>query len=206
MQYLITDGENKTWGNVQWSENITHEQNNPNYLFSTYTDPILAHLLNPAYEGYNNPCIWTAEGEITNNFGLRYECRKITSIEKLDVKAPTNEQRISFAILCATHLVNNTAFKMWAKNYLLGNNKTKETADLVRQQLEKIEIVSTKEQDGYVGPAIACIMAITVDANMFAANAAHRTYYDSPENDRIDLVKIARIATSLKPEEIAEVL
>jgi hypothetical protein len=49
-------------------------------------------------------------------------------------------------------------------------------------------------------------MAITVDANMFAANAAHRTYYDSPENDRIDLVKIARIATSLKPEEIAEVL
>ena len=49
MYYLVTDSENQTFGNVVWSENVTHEEiNNPNKLFSIYDDPIIAHMMNPA--------------------------------------------------------------------------------------------------------------------------------------------------------------
>lgn len=206
--YLITDGDDKTLNNVIWTENCTNEQySNPNYLFSVYDDPVLALMMNAAYEGYKNPHLWLVEGEKDISFGFRHECKKLKAIKKLNVDEPTDIQRISFAILCSIHLMKNQFYKIWAKNYLSGVNRTKETAECVMKQLHNIDISnSTDYQDQYVGCGIASIMAILVDSWQFTANSAHRAYYDSPENDRIDLIKLANIAVTLSPEEISQVL
>ena len=208
MLYLITDCEDKTLGDVQWSENATNEQTkNPNYLFSVYNDPIVAHMLNAAYEGYKNPNIWIVEGEIKESYGFRHECMKLKSIKKLDISPPSEMQRICFAILCSIHLVSNRIYKDWVKNYLSGANRTKEEAENVMKLLSEIKIgESDNHQDEYVGAAIASLMAVTVDANMFTANAAHRSYYDSPLESRINLEKLANIAVKLSPEDLASVL
>ena len=207
MYYLVTDSENQTFGNVVWSENVTHEEiNNPNKLFSIYDDPIIAHMMNPAYEGYKNPNIWLVEGEKTLSFGFRHEAQKIKAIKKVDVQPPTDSQRIAFAILCSLHLVNNQAFKFWAKHYLAKEeNRTKESAENVMKHLQQIEFgKSQDQQEEYVSCAIPCLMSVIIDASTFSANSAHRAYFDSPENNRIDVVKLAHIAIKLKMEDISE--
>ena len=208
MLYLITDGENKTIRDVLWGENITNEQHdNPNYLFSVYNDPLVAHMLNPAYEGYKNPNIWEAEGNISQSFGFRHECDKLTSIKKVDIANPTDDQRIAFAILCSLHLVSNSVYKNWAKEYLSGLDRTKEKAASVKKLLEEFKIgESSNHQDDYVSCGMASIMAVLVDPWTFAANAAHRAYYDSPEDSRIELDKLANISMKLTLEEMANVL
>ena len=208
MFYLITDSNNKTWRDVTWEENITHEQNdNPNYLFSVYDDPILAHMMNSAYEGFKNPNIWLAEGEVTNSFEFRYECSKLTAKKQIQVNVPTDDQRIAFAILCSIQIVSNPIYKEWAKNYLSGNDRTKEKAESVMRELQEIKLGEAKNrQDEYVSCAIVSIMSITTDPWTFSAKTAHRAFYDSPEEDRINLIKLSNIAVSLKMEEIAEIL
>ena len=208
MFYLITDSNNKTWRDVTWEENITHEQNdNPNYLFSVYDDPILAHMMNSAYEGFKNPNIWLAEGKVTNSFEFRYECSKLTAKKQIQVNIPTDDQRIAFAILCSIQIVSNPIYKKWAKNYLSGNDRTKEKAESVMRELQEIKLGEAKNrQDEYVSCAIVSIMSITTDPWTFSANTAHRAFYDSPEEDRINLIKLSNIAVSLKMEEIAEIL
>ena len=208
IMYLITDGDDKTLKNVLWTENCTNEQfENPNYLFSVYDDPILALMMNAAYEGFKNPHIWKVEGEKTLSFGFRYECKKLKAIKRIEITEPTSIQRIAFSILCSIHLMKNQFYKIWAKNYLNGNNRTKETADCVMQQLQNIEMNKAKDQqEEYVSCGIASIMAVLVDSWQFSANAAHRAYYDSPEKDRIDLIKLANIAFTLSPEEISQVI
>lgn len=204
MMYLITDCDDKTLNNVLWTEGCINEQNsNPNYLFSVYDDPVVAHMMNAAYEGFKNPHIWTVEGEKHVSFGFRHECQKIKAIKKLDLPEPKDIQRISFSILCAAHLMKNQFYKLWAKNYLNGSNRTKETAECVIQQLQNINFSENKES---VGCGIASIMAVIIDPWQFSANAAHRAYYDSPEQNRIDLAKLANIAVTLSPEEISQVI
>jgi hypothetical protein len=209
MYYLVTDSENKTFGNVVWSENVVHEEmNNPNKLFSIYDDPTVAHFMNPAYDGFKNPTIWEAEGEKTVSFGFRHESQKIKTIKKVEMPEPTNDQRIAFAILCSLHLVSNQAFKFWAISYLKSEeNRTKESAENVLKQLQQIEFGKERNpQDEYVSCAIPCLMSVILDPVIFTANTAHRAYYDSPEKSRIDMIKLAEIATKLKMEEIAEIL
>lgn len=208
MLYLVTDHENKTLRDLQWSENVTYEETkNPNYLFSVYNDPIVGHMMNPAYEGFKNPNFWLVEGDIAHSFGFRHECSKLTALKKIDVQPPTDLQRIAFAILCSIHIVSNPDFKKWAKDYLSGNDRSKEKAESVMQKLKEIEFgIFDNPQDEYIGPAIATIMSVTVEANIFVANAAHRAYYDSPENDRIDMQKLANIVMNLSPEQLANVI
>ena len=207
MLYLVTDSNDKTLNDVLWTENCTNEEiKNPNYLFSVYDDPVTAHMMNPAYEGYKNPNIWLVEGEKTVSFGFRHECQKLKAIKKIESEAPTDIQRITFGIVTSLHLMTNQFYKIWAKNYLNGTNRTKETAECVMQQLQKIRVGDEKTpQDEYVSCGIASIMAVLVDPSSFSANAAHRAYFDSPENNRINLNKLADISVKLSPEEISQV-
>lgn len=209
MYYLVTDSENKTFGNVLWSENVVNEENNnPNKLFSIYEDPIVAHMLNPAYDGYKNPSIWIVEGEKEFTFGFRHESKKLKAIKKVELSEPTDQERIAFAILCSIHLVSNPIFQEWSKNYLKSeDNRSKQTAENVLKQLQQLEFGKAKDpQDEYLSCAIPCLMSVIVEPLIFSANTAHRAYYDSPENNRIDLPKAAKIATKLKMEEIYEML
>jgi hypothetical protein len=207
MYYLVTDEENKTIGNKLWGENVTHEQNNPNYLFTVYDNPLVAHMMNPCYEGYKNAKIWHCEGTDAKKIGFLYEFVKVTTKNQATTQPPTNEQRIYFAIVCCMNLIKNQIFRNWCLNYLKGIDRTTETAHKVFLELEEsIKQKELPEGHDYISCAPACLAAVQLnDPAIFSANAAHRAYYDSPENSRIDLNKIAEICVGLKPEEIGEV-
>jgi hypothetical protein len=61
-------------------------------------------------------------------------------------------------------------------------------------------------EEAYVSCAHACVVACSADEpSIFAANCAHRAYYDSPRNDRIDLDLLADISMSVPMENLAEI-
>ena len=209
MFYLITDQENKSWRDIQWGENVTHEEENSNYHFSVYHSPQVACYMYPCYEGIKNPKLWIASGENPNrDEGLRSKFSKLTTIKEFVVSLPTDDQRITFGILCAMNLVVNPLFRNWAKAYLLGEDQTKETAQKVSNQLVTQIGEPMPVEYEYVSCTHAVLASVLLDdPALFAANAAHRAYYDSLElPEALNLDQVAQITNMLPGNEIATIL
>ena len=157
MFYLITDKDNTTWRDVQWGENVTHEEENPNYHFAVYNSPQAACYMYPFYEEFKNPKLWAASGENpSRDEGFRTKFAKLTTLNQLTSTLPNKDQRITFAILCSMNLVMNPIYRDWAVRYLKGDDQTKESAKLVADTLS--------EQSGTPLPAeheyTACCQAV----------------------------------------------
>ena len=208
MFYLITDQENKTWGDVQWGENISHEQENDNYHFVVFNSPETARYLYPSCEGTKNPKIWNASGEnMSRNDGFRTRFAKLTTISELAFSLPTNEQRINFGILCALNVMLYEPFKTWALKYLRGEDQTKESAQAMNDEiLAKIDSSDPKED--YSDSCFAVLASVMLDEPaIFSANAAHRAYHDSLECIQpLNLEQIAEIVNMMSAKDIAELL
>jgi hypothetical protein len=203
MLYLITDQDNRTWRNVQWAENTTNQEDNPNYHFIAYNSPLVATYIYRAYDNIQFPKIWTAKANnaATLSDEIKGKYSSITSVNEFQIDFPNKDQAITFAILCAMNLTPNQDFKTWAINYLKGVDISKETA-------HKINELLLNDDKNYVSTAIGSIGAVLLnDPFFFAANAAHRSFYDSKEfNNQIDLEQIAQIVNMLPAKDIAEFL
>lgn len=209
MFYLLVDQDNKTWRDTQWGENITHEEENDNYHFVVYNSPQAACYMYPCYEGTRNPKIWTATGENLNrDDGFRSKFAKLTTISELPITLPTNEQRITFGILCAMNLVLNPLFRDWALAYLKGDDQTKETAHEVNSQLVAQQGTGIPEEYEYIDCCHAVLASVMLDdPALFAANAAHRAYHDSFElNIPLSLEEVAQIVDVVSMKDIATLL
>lgn len=208
MYYLVTDENNKTWRDVEWGENVTHEETNPNFFFSVYDNAYTALFMYPAYEAFNKPKIWeTSQQNVSASF-FRLAFPKITSLKPIQLTLPTREQQLTFAIVCCINMIALPKFRTWAFNYLKGIDTSKESAHKLQSELEshlKNADLSPKEE--YISCAHACLAAVLVDDSaLFVANTAHRAFYDSPETERLDLGQIADICMQLSPDKIAEAL
>lgn len=208
MFYLITDQENKTWGDVQWGENITNEQENENYYFVVYNSPETARYMFPSCEGIKNPKIWKCTGDnITKTEGFRTRFSKLTTIEELPFSLPTNEQKINFGILSSLNVVLYQPFKDWALDYLKGENTTKEIAQAMNARiLARIDASDPREE--FTDSCFAVLASVMLDdPDLFSANAAYRAYHDSTELEKpLDLEQIAEIVNNMSAKEIAELL
>lgn len=213
MFYLITDQDHRTWRHIQWGENITHEEENPNYQFVVYPTLLIAMYMYPAYECPQNPKVWLAEGDLETAYpailnGIRLKLPKLTTIKEVETQWPNSEQFMNFGILCTLSVVMNPQFKKWAIDYLKGIDRTKETAHKVNQYLE--EIMGNPEitpLDQYADPAAIILSAVMLDDPFLAATAAHRAYHDSLElTSPINLEQTASIVNILSAFDIAQYL
>ena len=206
MFYLITDQDNKTWRGVEWGENITHEEENPNYHFAVYNSPQAACYMYPFYEEIKNPKVWTATGENpSRDEGFRTKFAKLTTVSPLSIMLPTRDQRITFGILCSMNLVMNPIFRDWAVKYLRGEDQTKESAKIGADKLMEQVGTPVPAEHEYTACCHAALAAVMLeDPSLFAASAGHRAYHDSLDMAQpINLEQIAQIVNMLSSAEIA---
>lgn len=212
MAYFITDQDNKDWLGRAWGENVSHEETNTNYYHATYSHPLIACFLYPAYESVQHPKIWTCEGSgETKQDGIRTKYSKLTTLAEIEFTPPTPEQCVCFALLCAMNLISNPTFKVWALNYLKNIDQTPQTAkktlDILMDGLCE-EASWLKPEYEYFAPAHCAIAAVAEGpAYQFAAYAGHRAWHDSLEfNNPLDLAQIGMIVSMLPAHDIARLL
>ena len=205
MLYLVTNEENKTFNNVLWGENVSHEEENPNHYFPVYNSPQIASYMYPFYEIIKNPKIWSASSECPIQNHIRSHLPKLTTIEDIKFSFPSNSQRMNFSILCSLNIVTNQLFKTWAINYLKGN-KTKEAAQNLNEQLIQEKDVS--QEDSYLACTYSLVSAVTIEDPIFlTACSAHRAYCDAlTMKNPINLNQIIDIVNNLSDQEIVSVL
>lgn len=216
MFYLITNENNESWQKKTWGENVSHEEGNFNYHFDVYQSPLVAAFMYPCYQGsITNPKLWNAVGENqTAGDGLRLKFLKLTTLNEIPLPQPSENQRIAFGILAALNLIQIPAFISWAKNYLSGKDTTKETAKKMSDELMEMLY---EEPEPYISPAIASLASVHLDnPSLYAANAAHRAWCDSFDENTplnlgnaassVNLHQLAEIVLKLPPEEIVQIL
>jgi len=128
--YKLTNEKDQTYGKTQWGENIEHTTDGsgnlcgPGWLHA-YTDPLLAILLSPIHTNFNDPHLWEAEGDVgKTDHGLKVGCTRLRTVRRIKLPKITVEQRVRFAILCAWESCQNSQWRHWATNWLLGKDRT----------------------------------------------------------------------------------
>lgn len=199
--YLITDSDNKTWHGKQWGVNVTHIEDNDNYHFSTYLNPLTALFMYPAYEGcINNPILWKGIGEeISQERGIRNNYRKFTTLEKIQIDLPNEEQSMIFGFINALTVSRRKLFNKWALSFIKKENETLESANEMLENLVYEENFSC-----------ACALVAGIekkDFHKYAAYASHRAWHDSLDQKLpIDLEKSAQVALTVPLNDIVQIL
>jgi len=208
MYYLITNENDTTWRDVVWGPEVSHEVNEPNYFFEVYEHIPTALFMQHAYEDIQNPKVWECSIENPVKRGVATLASKVTTHKCITPLEITDDQRITFAMLCSLQVVLNPIFRDWAFGYLNGSDTDKNKAIQVQEQLMlQIGDENIPEAHDYISCAHACLATVFAeDIRHYAAYAAHRAYYDSPEQDRIDIPKLSEIAVTVPREQIAEIL
>lgn len=139
MIYKLTDQNGRSQG-LQWGPDTTHICSSPDALLEAYEGdeiggPLLALLLNPVHgEFIENPRLWLCDGRYPGYPGhpLRVGFGLLTTVREVNVPEATLEQRVRFAILCATEAYVDThqKWKIWAEKWLAGERDTDE-ADML---------------------------------------------------------------------------
>lgn len=220
MFYLATNEDNKIWTGHTWGENVSNTEGNYNYQFCVYQSPLVASFMSICYEGYEKPKLWSCIGETnTGTDSVRLKFMKLTTLSEEPVKYPTTDQRITFGILACLSLVNFIPFLDWSKSLFNG----KEFSDEELNALEKQIIESRYDENHelnipapYTSPCMAILHAVKNNSGLFAANAAHRAWGDSTDentplpignnNGKINLHQLAQIALTLPRTEIVKIL
>lgn len=198
--YLITNPDNTTWRNVKWGENITHSETNQNYQFVAYTNPSIALFMYPAYEGnISNPSLWKGIGENpTKDENIRVKYEKFTTLEKIEITLPTEEQSMIFGFINALAVTQHKIFNEWSVKFLKQEDVTLESAkNMIKYMYE--------ESCACAYPLVAAIEKN--DWRQYAAFASYRAWNDSLEqNNPIDLEKAAQVALKMPLEDIVAIL
>lgn len=202
--FLITNKEDKTSGEFVWSDDVTHEEDNPNHFFPLYESIKLAAYINPFYTDEKEFNIWRAEG--SGNFideGIRKKFSKVKTLEKKELKIPSNEQRIFLSILCSANIVQESSYINWCISYLKNEDRSKEKALEVKKDISCTEIQSER-----INCAFPTLSAVILESpERFTANSIFRSYVDSIDlEERLDLEQLIKIIENVSPFEIAEMI
>lgn len=122
--YKLTDEHERTFNNTRWGKNVTHQAvGNGRSLCSdgfihAYTNPILAIIMNPIHAKFNNPILWEAEGKVIIDDGTKVGCKSLTTVRRIALPIVTIENKIRFAIKCASLVYDNKEWKNWADRWI----------------------------------------------------------------------------------------
>ena len=137
--YKLTDAEGRTYNNTQWGEGVTHNATGRGRgslkLCSTgfihaYESPEIAVLFNPIHSDFRDPMLlWEAEGEIALKADqTKCGCKSLTTLRTIACPVIFTEQRVRFAILCATSVYQDPEFLKWSKRWLSGKDRSSAAA------------------------------------------------------------------------------
>jgi hypothetical protein len=83
----------------------------------------------PAYVSFKNPIFWEAEGEVLVREGqLKCGCKTLTTFKQIPLPEISLEQRIAIAINCSLTHPQSEEYRLWAKKWLSGEDRTEAAA------------------------------------------------------------------------------
>jgi hypothetical protein len=141
-------------------------------------EPVVALLLNPAHANFLAPVVWLAEwrGKREDDSALKMGTTEMRVVRRLDVAAPTDEQRRIFAILCVVHALEaaGTAipeWTTWADAYLAGERGAT-ARDAARDAARAAAWAAARDAAWDAASAAAWAAAWAASAAASAASAA----------------------------------
>jgi hypothetical protein len=186
--YKLTDENDRSRGDCQWGEGITHEVEGDEGLCSDswihfYDDPYLAVIFNYIHASFPKFHLWEVQvdGEIKTDRGLKFGAHKVTTIKKIDPPDISNEQKIAFAILCAKEVFKGKQWNIWADKWLSGENRESSVAGIAADAAH----------------AAYYIAHIATDATYYVAHIA-TDVADIANASSVDFKKIIKKAMEIK--------
>lgn len=176
-----------------------------NPTFMVFKHPLVASLIYPSVENNTEFKIYEAHGTPKQDRGYYCHFDEIQIIQECIFTRPEADQYNIFAILCSLCTNDNQIFKNWAFDYLLGKDRTGETAFEIHKKILESMHENPNDLISSCFPTLSCVMLN--QPLFFAGSAAHRAYHDCiDQKNPLDLEKLALISTQLKPEEICKLI
>jgi len=202
--FLVTNKENKTFGDFVWGDDVINETENPNHYFRLYDSLDEAIYVSPFF-GLKDFNVWEADG-----FGECVEERtskKFSKAKTISLKSftqPTDENRIIVAILCSLNIVKENNFLEWCSSYLKNEDRSEEKAFIVKESFSELE--KECEEFSCAVPLLSCL-SLKEKTQELTAASIFRAISDSIDlKEPIELKKLFKIASVIKAEEIASII
>ena len=186
--YKLTDKYHMTRGQTQWGENVTHQVKWSGFLCSdgclhAYRSPELAVLMNPIHGHIQNPVLWRARTpKILADDGTKIGMSELTTIERIPLPMPTEEQRVEFAIKVALLQYSESSYVLWAKNWLSNKDRSTLSACAIAKFTHNAAEAATRYTDANAAYSAAyAAEAVTHinDGNYAATYGIHAKYINS---------------------------
>ena len=177
--YKLTNAKMQTHNQTQWVLGEWRKTDGagdlcgPGWLHA-YADPLLAVLLNHAHANFNPGTMRlfkaAGRGKFKNDRGLKCGVTELRIVEEITVPVVTVDQKIAFGILCTTRVYKDKAWRVWARGWLSGRDRSYAAADT----------------------AANAAYAAAANAAYAAANAANAAAYAAAKP--LPLARIAKLA------------
>lgn len=204
--YLVTNENDVSFPEYQWSNNTTHTQENPNYFFYSYKDLNVAKFIQPCLDQKEKPNYWKVKlSDITHKDPMRIVGKKCEAIEKCDTIEPNNEQRFNFASLLSLNYTKNKVFVEWVMKYLKNEDRTFYTANVVTEKLRLKMLMELPKEETYLSSTHALVKAVlTGNYNLYCAASAHKLIWDAPSE--LNVASFASAAMTLDTSKVIELI
>ena len=135
--YKLTDKNLKAFNGFDWAPFLERKEAAPRLVggelcsdgvYHAYTSPLVAILINPIHADFRHPRMLEVGGKICINDGMKVGCPTLRPLREIPIPEITKEQRVKFGIFCALSVYKNKRFITWAKDWLSGKDRTKESA------------------------------------------------------------------------------
>ena len=190
----------QTYNGFQWTLGVweTASGNSDHALCSDswlhcYDHPLIAVLHNPIHADIDNPRLFEVEtaGDTKNDRGLKRGFKKMRLVREVLLPVITQEQYITYGILCAKSVCTESKFIAWANCWLSGKDRSQAAAEAAAEvALGTVAWAAARAAAGATAGATARAAA---GAAWAAAGAAAGT--------AIDLIKLAEKAMGVTDYE-----
>ena len=183
----LTDQDGFTTNHTKWRKNVTHKATGMGKVLCTadvihaYEDARIAVVMNPVHGNFLNPIGWEAEAdEIVASDGLKVGVKTLTTIRRVALPKISLTQQVAFGILSAMVICMRPQYQTWAKNWLSGKDRSRESAAAYY--------------------AAASYAANTTAANAAASNATYAAANAaaSPATKKINFIRLMDEAMKIK--------
>ncbi len=203
--YKLTDSNLRTHNGFQWEINkwapkTTGTQLCTSGVYHAYTDPSLALLLNPIHANIRFPRLWEVDykGDIIDtDKGLKVGVNQMRLIREITYIAPTLEQRVTFALLCAKEVCKDPTFNLFADNWISGKDRTEKTAEEAGARAARAA-EEAGARAARAAEAAAAAAAAWARARAAAAAAAWAAWAATANPKTLNLITLAQQAYPLK--------
>ena len=144
--------------------------------YHAYASPEIAVLMNPDHADFDSSRLFEAEGSgecMSGPLELRYQ--NLTLLKEIPLPAFTFNQRIWFGIQCALKVCDDPVFISWAKNWINGTDRSKESAKAISEKFLSAARANAAYVNNVAYNATAACVAAACAINTAAYYAAYAT-------------------------------